>query len=148
MAEMALRTRENGMSKVRGVCMPSLGDAEESSPQTGRGQGWFKLILLWLLCALFAGRSWQVKPSLIFLTSLTGGSVRSARKRRRPWLAASAKTLSLLTSLWMTKQRDRHLMNFTGSSSSLCFKETNLPWGLFPCLFLVHSHGTCLQQEA
>ena len=49
-----------------------------------------------------------MKLSLIFLTSLTGGSVRSVRKRRRLWLAASGKTLSPLTSLWMmTEQREK-----------------------------------------
>lgn len=57
------------------------------------------------LCNL-EGRCWPVKPSSIFLTRLTGGSAKSVRKRRRPWLAASGKTLNLLTSPWMTRQRE------------------------------------------
>lgn len=52
---MALRTRENGTSKVRGICIPSLGDAVESSLAgeegvcvcvVGGGGGEVKLILL------------------------------------------------------------------------------------------------------
>ena len=111
--------------RIRGICILSLGDAEQSS-LTGKEWkeewvwGWY--CLFWLLYAVSAERSWPVKPSLIFLTSLTGGSVRSARKRKRPWLAASGKTLSLLISLWMTEQREKHFMNFTGSNSNLlCF---------------------------
>lgn len=132
-----------------GICMACLGDAEESSlverkrsgmvvlgERGGRGSGWY--YLFWFLCTLSAGRSWPVKPSLIFLTSLTGGSVRSARKRKRPWLAASGKTLNPLTLLWMTKQRERHFMNFTGSSSSLFFKKLQSPVGtIFLPLFCV-----------
>lgn len=70
-----------------------------------------------------------MKLSLIFLTSLTGGSVRSARKRRRPWLVTSGKTLSPLTSLWMTEQREEHFMNFTGCNGSLFFEKQQSPMG-------------------
>lgn len=84
----------------------SLDATEGSWLERNKGMVCFSRYSDFLFFVLFAGRCWPVKPSSIFLTRLTGGSAKSVRRRRRPWLAASGKTLNLLTSPWMTRQRE------------------------------------------